>query len=63
MNILSKLFKRDNGEIQSTFNEDSIEDLGGEVENVIYGRDLMDAIDLIKEMKSAEEADNKGTGK
>lgn len=34
-----------------------------EVENVIYGRDLMDVIDLIKEMKSAEEADNKGTGK
>lgn len=39
MNILSKLFKRDNGEIQSTFNEDSIEDLGGEVENVIYSTD------------------------
>lgn len=36
MNILSKLFKKDKGEIQSTFNEDSIEDLGGEVENVIY---------------------------
>ena len=34
-----------------------------EVENVIYGRDLMDVIDLIKEMKSAEEADKKGTGK
>lgn len=34
-----------------------------EVESAIYSRDLMDVIDLIKEMKSTEEADNKGTGK
>ena len=32
-----------------------------EVENVIYGRDLMDAIDLIKEMKSLETKIKKGT--
>ena len=34
-----------------------------EVESTIYGRDLMDVIDLIREMKSASEAENKGTGR
>lgn len=35
MNILRKIFYRDTESTQTTFNEDSIDELGGESENVI----------------------------